>query len=503
MKVVLCIAPIMDYIDNKLRTIAQDLTPSCPTLGIYLLAGYLRRDGYEVTVIDLTAEGTDRIDDWLPKIQEAGLVGISATSLNWPTVVSVVKQIAIAASGIPIVVGGIHPTMFPDYIMRSFPIDFVIRYEGEKPLVMLCRALQGHLEYAEVPNLSWRRRDGEIVHNPATSMMPVAELASSPLPAYDLLPNKVYPMLSLQSSRGCSFNCSFCSTQFRHSYRALPPSLFVDKLQGIHSLAGDRVLVPTVFQIVDDEWSLDRKRSIAILREMDRRDLPWKFIFDSRANDFLALSSPDETESYIDAVALHIERFLVGAECGYDEGLRKIGKGTTVAKIEACAKLLAKYGVANRCELSFILGLPWEGKEEVLKTVQFASQLALQYGVTTLLQWYCQIPGSMIWDQSWRRGDVSPAMYDDFGFFRNLYLFTSGVQLSPEEIWEVMDVIYTTHSLLVLSGRPKGTMAYRPPAPIELNFPRSLYEGQEKKGVAPGAQLVWTQSMRQKVGEAK
>lgn len=84
-------------------------------------------------------------------------------------------------------------------------------------------------------------------------------------------------------------------------------------------------------------------------------------------------------------------------------------------------------------------------------------------------------------------------MYDDSGFFRNLYLFKSGVHLSPREIWEVIDVIYTIHSLIALTGRAKETMIYRPPAPIELNYPRQALNNflEGSAGL-----LTWSQTQR-------
>jgi anaerobic magnesium-protoporphyrin IX monomethyl ester cyclase len=479
MQVVLIVVPIMDSLrGGKPFPIAQDLVPTCPTLAIYLLASVLREHGHDVSVVDLTAEGTNNIGCWVTLISKADLVGITATSLSWPTALSVVEQIRKAEIQVPIVVGGVHPTMFADYILRAFPaINFVIRGEGEKALVALCQALERPSELANVPNLSWSKGE-QIVHNPPAPLLTIDEWVSLPLPAYDLLPDKVYPTFALQSSRGCSFNCSFCSTTNRRSYRALPPLAFVDILQGTLSLVGDRV--PTgVVQLVDDEWSLDWRRAVATLREIERRGINVKLIYDSRANDFLH-------EEFAEAVAPYTEQFLVGAESGYDEGLARIGKGTTVEKIERCAQVLVKYGIAGRAVFSFILGLPWEGKEEVLKTVRFASELALKYGVQALLQWYCQIPGSLLWDESWRRGDVTPAMYDEFGFFRNLYLFKTGVRLSPGEIWEVMNTIATCHSLVVLFGRDKMTMNYRPPAAIELYYPPWL----DTTRPAPGDQLI-------------
>lgn len=395
----------------------------------------------------------------------------------------VIRQIREAGIKAPIVVGGIHPTMFADYILQTHrSIDFVIRHEGEKALLKLCEALEGRLGYEKVPNLSWRTKDGQVVHNDTIPPLTVEELAS--VPAYDLLPPQGYPMVALQSSRGCPFCCCFCSTPFRRSYRAIPATSFVDILEEALSLAKDRVVVKDVIQIMDDEWSADRKRIIAILKEVARRNLRLKFIYDSRANDFL-------DEEYAETVAPYTERFLVGAECGYDEGLSKVGKGTTLEKLEGCARVLSKYKIANRAEFSFILGLPWEDKEQVLKTVRFATHLVLQYGVNVLLQWYCQIPGSLLWDESWQRGDVTPAMYDEFGFFRNLYLFRTGVHLSIEEIRDVVDAICTAHSLVVLAGRSKGSMAYRLPAPIQI-----CYSPAALKDRSASSKLIWSSLVR-------
>lgn len=529
--VVLCCVPIMDRMyDEKLIPVAQDAFAACPAIGIYLLAAILRDNGYKVTVADFTAEWRfklegvavaddrtlradklkriekialenlkklhtslaaqaseiGRIDKWLPILREAALIGISGTSLNWPSVLMVVRQIRDAGISVPIVVGGVHPTMLANYILQTCPIDFVIRHEGEKALLKLCEALEGRLEYEKVPNLSWRTKDGRIVHNSTIPPLTVDELASLPVPAYDLLPPKAYPLVALQSSRGCPFCCCFCSTPFRRSYRPIPASAFVDKLEEAMSLAADGVMASNIVQIMDDEWSVDRKRTIDIVHEVAHRNLHVKFIYDSRANDFL-------DEKYAEAVVPYTERFLVGAECGYNEGLTKVGKGTTVEKLESCARVLSKYGIAERAEFSFILGLPWESYEQVLQTIRFTTHLVLEYGVNVMLQWYCQIPGSLLWDESWQRGDVTPAMYDEFGFFRNLYLFKTGVKLSLEEIQEAVDAICTAHSLIVLSGRSKGSMAYRLPAPIQIYYPPAAL--QERSA---SSKLIWSPQVGEK-----
>jgi radical SAM superfamily enzyme YgiQ (UPF0313 family) len=474
---------------GELVPIGQDSPPNAPNLAVYLLAAVLRTEGHHVTVMDLTAQGTNKIDGWLDALGNSDLVGISATSLNWPTARTVASQIRSRFPQLPIVVGGVHPTMFSEYILERFNgvIDYVIRYEGERPLVELCRALERHQGIENVPNLVWRSEDGQIIHNALAPLLTPEELASLPVPAYDLLPPNAYPSAAIQTSRGCAFNCVFCSTSYRRSYRAIAPLAVVDNMEEILSLARGRFVLEGAVFVVDDEWSLDRKRTVAILREVDRRGLSVKFTYDSRANDFLY-------DDYAQAVAPRTQQFLVGAECGYDEGLKRVGKGATVEKFERCAAVLARYGIAERASFSFVLGLPWEGKEEVLKTVRFASQLVCKYGVNVLLQWYYQIPGSVLWDEFWARGEVTPGMYEDVGFFRDLHLFRSGVKLSPAEIWEVVDTIRTAHSLCMLLGRARAAFAYSIPAPIELYYPRL----QSSPGAGPGTLLIASRRREQR-----
>jgi len=102
---------------------------------------------------------------------------------------------------------------------------------------------------------------------------------------------------------------------------------------------------------------------------------------------------------------------------------------------------LYEHGISERADFSFILGLPWETRAEVEKTIRFAMSLLGKYGVRVILQWYSEIPGSRLWEQHRRQQTVTEAMYDDYGFFRNLYLFRAGVGLLPSDVWNITDLL--------------------------------------------------------------
>jgi hypothetical protein len=154
--------------------------------------------------------------------------------------------------------------------------------------------------------------------------------------------------------------------------------------------------------------------------------------------------------------------------------LKKIGKGTTTRILEDAAARLHAGGLADSADFSFVLGLPWETVVEVRKTCQFAAHLFATYGVRILLQWYCQIPGSRLWENDRNAGLVNESMYNNYGFFRDLYLFRSGVKLSPQEIWEISDMVTALQRLARLRYPDRAMVEYGHPEPIGLYYPQEL-----------------------------
>lgn len=465
MRVLLCAPPIMDHVGDRLESIAMDAHRECPPYGMYLLRSSLLAAGHKVDFADLIALGTSSVGGFLEEVEAAQLVGIGATSMSWPTALEVIKQIRQLRPDVPIVVGGIHPTMFDQYVLSAFPIEFVVRGEGEIAVVELANALEGRCDLCEVSNLSWKAPDGKIVRNPIRSLIKKTELSGFPVPDYSDLPSGIYQALSIESSRGCVFDCSFCSTSYRRTWRGISPEEFVDRLE---------MIMPHVprtsahhIHIIDDEFSMNVKRATQIANIISSRGLTPGLVFDSRANDIA-------DESYVEAIAPHTVQFLIGAECGYDEGLELIGKGTTCAKLEEAARILKKYGIAPRADFSFVLGLPWETRAEVERTIAFAVHLHGKYGVRILLQWYCQIPGSRLWDAAYQAGTVTEAMYDEFGFFGNYYLFQSGVKIPTEDIYAISDKVAAVRTVSRAEYRGQNMIEYAFPEPVAKYFPRIL-----------------------------
>lgn len=286
MKVVLIAPPIMDDLFwEKPQSIAMDAVRECPPYGIFLLQAVLRGAGHDAKVADLIADGSSSIEPYLKDIAECGLVGIAATSMSWPTAIRVISQVRRARPDVPIVLGGIHPTMFDHYILSTFPVDYIVRGEGEVALEALCAAIERGDGIDEVPNLSWRDKDGNVCRNRIPSKISKFDLGRYPPPDFSTLPMKVYKGLSIESSRGCAFDCSFCSTSYRKTWRGMPAEVFVDRLEQMLPDAKRTQL--EMIHVIDDEFSMNPKRTIEITDVLRNRNLKPILIYDSRATDLL------------------------------------------------------------------------------------------------------------------------------------------------------------------------------------------------------------------------
>ena len=477
MKVLLVASAIMDHVDGKVVPVGMDAVRECPAYGMYLLRSVMVKHGHDVVLADLISDASDSLAPYADTVATADLIGIGATSMSWPTAVRVITQVRAMNPRVPIVLGGIHATMFDEYVLRRFDAQYVVRGEGEAALPALCEHLAGLRALADVPNLTWKAPDGAIVRNGAAALLTRDYMAADAVPDYSTLPDQMFQGLAIESARGCSFDCSFCSTSYRRTWRALQPPAFVDRLE--HVMAQRSRTRAGVIHVIDDEFALNPRRAIAISEELERRGIEPELVYDARATDILF-------DGLVGSLKPVTHSFLIGAECGYDEGLARIGKGTTTAILEQAAATLAAHGMAERADFSFIMGLPWETKREVEKTIDFAGHLFASYGVRIILQWYWQIPGSRLWDDARKREVVHESMYDYYGFFRNLYLFRSGVMLTPGEIYEVADKIAQMTTIARLACLEPPRMKFLHGKLIEHRIPEPILQNYDRTFLSPG-----------------
>lgn len=268
-----------------------------PPLSLLYLASYLENVGFEPRIFDLDSVvrhksayffgfDSSKLLLQLSRFQP-DLIGITCPySARWPFTQRLTQMIRSRYKDAPIVIGGIHPTAFPEYSLSSSGADFVILGEDEFSAAALLMSIVTGERGPNIEGLAYKD-NGTVVVNPKTRF--IQELDELPFPAYHLLDMDKYKELcrddrisqirgmyfSLLTSRSCPNQCTYCNMFLAHGrkWRARSPENVLDEIE--HILHHYQV---NQFAIVDDNFLLSKKRATEILQGIIDRNLRIKFI---------------------------------------------------------------------------------------------------------------------------------------------------------------------------------------------------------------------------------
>jgi radical SAM superfamily enzyme YgiQ (UPF0313 family) len=194
-----------------------------PRLGSVLLGTIMRAKGYDVRVY---IEDIQAID--MSEVLSADLVAVSAITSTAPQSYKLADM--MRAAGKVVVMGGTHTSFMPDEGMQH--ADFVVRGEGEFAFQELVDAIQRGDGFDKIQNLTYRTDDGRVVSNPERPKIP--NLDVNPIPDYHLINGwKPGGIISVATSRGCPFSCTFCSVpgMYGHAFRTHSIDRVLEELQ--------------------------------------------------------------------------------------------------------------------------------------------------------------------------------------------------------------------------------------------------------------------------------
>jgi radical SAM superfamily enzyme YgiQ (UPF0313 family) len=276
--------------------------------------------------------------------------------------------------GIPVLVGGSHASAVPESMLASPSVDYVIRGEGEKPLVELLRYLRGESDIASVPNLSYKINgvhcSNRVGENFSIDELPFPELSDTPASAYQFAGK---PMTFMITSRSCPHRCSFCSvhTTFGSNYRRRSLENVLEEIE-LRCQQGYRVI-----DFEDDNLTYYKKTFKELCRRLIVRfpDREMTFV---AMNGISYLSLDDELlELMYHAGFSHLNLSLVSS----DKTVRETTKRPHTLK--AYLKIVGKAHALGFKVVSYqILGLPNESLESMIQTLAFNAQLPVLLGAS-------------------------------------------------------------------------------------------------------------------------
>ncbi|MEM4723570.1 MAG: radical SAM protein, partial [Candidatus Hadarchaeum sp.] len=248
-----------------------------PPLGLAYLASMIRGD-HDVKIVDAVAEGYDLENlGRIIRSYDPELIGLTATTSMMPDAYETVKVAKKINENVKIVLGGPHVTFLPEVTMQECPqVDFIVRGEGEHTFKELVDSLEKKKDLKDILGLSFQH-NGRVINNPPRG--PVENVDDIPMPAYDLLPMKKYRAGKIEfgtviTSRGCPFNCIFCSSslQFGKKWRGHSVARTLEELSVLRREYGKREI-----EFLDDTFTLQRSRAIALADEIRKEglDITW------------------------------------------------------------------------------------------------------------------------------------------------------------------------------------------------------------------------------------
>lgn len=338
-----------------------------PALNLISLGSKLKTAGYDVKIINCALEKNpfEAVDR---ELSGALFIGISLLTSEVPGAYRMVKYVK-EHSGIPVVIGGPHCTLFPEQMAKCGYIDYVVVGEGEE-----------HIEHI-AKMIKWgERRYNKVFYRQA------ADIECLPLPDYALderieqfitsyLTDKLSqyvarPMrwLPYESSRGCPSQCSFCINTVidNNTYRKKSAAKVLNEIEYIV-----RKYAISHLKIIDDNFFVDIDRARTICEGIMRMKLPITWDGECRCDYFNEHMLNDKTLKLLKRAGLI--QLTLGIESGSRHSLKLMKKGITPEQSEYAVRKCDQHGIIARS--SFILEVPGETLDDIKQTIRFVNKL--------------------------------------------------------------------------------------------------------------------------------
>ena len=414
---------------------AQNITSMfTPPVGLAYVAGALREAGHAVDVIDGVGESLETrhpapndcyiyglsLEQVVERVPEdAGIIGVSAGfSFEWPTCRDLVAMLRARFPDVLLIGGGEHMTAMPEASLEGSALDLGVLGEGEETAVELADAVAaGSPDLSAIQGIVYKEADGTITLNPRRPRKRAIDDIA--LPAWDLVPIEEYldrgfgfgvnrgRSMPLVGSRGCPYQCTFCSNPQMWTTRWVPrdADLLLDEIESYQKKYGAQNFdFYDLTAIVKKSWIID------FCNKIHERGLTFTW------------QLPSGTRS--EAIDEEVARALYGSGCRNLSYSPESGSPSVLTRIKKKIKTDSVIESIAGCvraglniKTNIMLGFPGETYKEVFESYRFIIRMALA-GAHDLSVWaFSPYPGSELFTQLREAGRVET---DNDAYFDSL-----------------------------------------------------------------------------------
>lgn len=301
------------------------------------------------------------------------IVGITMSSVTKMMAYKIAKIVKQIDQSIPIIVGGPYPTLRPYKTLLDKNIDGLIQGEGEYSFLKLIQ--DENMEH--INGFMWKK---DRMINVNSSPKFIENLNTLPFPNFDLELIPVDPkknFIIMQTARGCTFNCSFCSSpriwgrrvRYRSIDNVIEEIVFRKDFYGVSHL-----------YFCDDTFNINPHRLRKLCKQIIAKKLSITFSCEARLN------LVDKTTLKLMKEAGCI-RMKIGVESGNNRILHLMKKGITVKETKNAVKKIKEVGIP--ITVYVIVGMPTETTNEMLDTLKLCKELDPEWiSLSIATPWY-------------------------------------------------------------------------------------------------------------------
>jgi radical SAM superfamily enzyme YgiQ (UPF0313 family) len=369
-------------------------------LSLLYIAQPLIEDGIEVEIIDQRFE-----KDFFGRLRQRltpGLICIGINCITGPPIEQVISisRFLKSVTDVPIVLGGPHPTLFPEQTLNSPFIDYVVIGKGEAPFLNLVRALKANVSLERVSSIGYKE-DGNVVIQRGF----VQEIHVRSIP-YHLIARYGRPStIPILTSYGCPYHCTFCVEKVLHPvYYEIP---LTDVLYMIEEALR---IEPQFIDFMDDNFLFNTRRVMDLFSLSYQRGLNFLWVCMGRVDGVLRLS--DEALGFLKRRGL--VAIFFGIESGSQKILKLIKKGITTEMVLELNLRLKKEGIQPH--YSFMGGFPTETGEDIQETTKLIERLKEENprSIVWKINQYTPYPGTELFDFAVKNGFKPPKKFEEW-----------------------------------------------------------------------------------------
>ncbi len=351
-----------------------------PSLAFAILGAIAKQKNFEPTILDLSIEDNpeeifkSRLAELKPKY-----VGITCTSATYYQAIKIANWVKEVLPSVKVLVGGTHVSSLVDEALDNRCFDYVFVGEAD---ISFGKFLEG-MDPLEINGLAFVKSDGVKHFLPNKTFLFDYILNGLPFPDYSLYDLSKYkisklhsrnnPVVWLETSRGCPFNCGICNKIVHgQTFRAKSVDRVIAEIKYLLGLGIKE------FHIADDGFTSNLQRAEKICDRIIEEKLvfTWNCVNGIRVDRV--------TETLLKKMkAAGCYRISFGIESGNQKVLNNLGKRITLDLVRSSVKMAKAIGL--EVFGFFIFGFEDDSPETMMDTINFAKSLPLDLAKASIM----------------------------------------------------------------------------------------------------------------------